>query len=143
MATILCIDDDPRVLDAYKAVLGIKGYTVLTAPDGPTGIAMARRHSPDVLVLDFSMPGMDGNQVAQVLMKERPNLPVVVCSGFPDDIPESLKWFADSVLEKGSGPELLLLTIEKLIDATITTKKSPARTPLARQEWLRIRGEAS
>ena len=104
---------------------------------------MARRHSPDVLVLDFSMPGMDGNQVAQVLMKERPNLPVVVCSGFPDDIPESLKWFADSVLEKGSGPELLLLTIEKLIDATIRTTKSPARTPLARQEWLRIRGEAS
>jgi DNA-binding NarL/FixJ family response regulator len=107
------------------------------------GIAMARRYSVDVLVLDFSMPGMDGNEVAQVLMKERPNLPVVVHSGFPDDIPESLKWFADSVLGKGSDPELLLLTIEKLIDATTTTKKPPARTTLDRQDWLRIRGEAS
>ena len=142
MATILCIDDDPRILDLYKIVLGTKGYTILTAPDGLTGIAMARLHSPDVLVLDFSMPGMDGNQVAQVLVKELPNLPVVVCSGFPEDIPASLKWFADSIIDKGCDPELLLLTIEKLIEAATAKKKPPARTTLDRQEWLRIRREA-
>ncbi len=104
VASILCIDDDPRVLDLYTALLGAKGYTVLTAPDGPTGLAITRKYSISVVVLDFRMPGLDGNQVARVLMQEHPKLPVVMCSGFPDDIPESLKWFADVVLEKGRRP---------------------------------------
>ena len=45
MASILCIDDDPRILDLYKTLLEAKGYTVLTAPDGPTGLAITRKHS--------------------------------------------------------------------------------------------------
>jgi DNA-binding response OmpR family regulator len=115
MASVLCIDDDPRVLDLYKALLGAKGYTVLTAPDGPTGLAITRKYSLSAVVLDFRMPGLDGNQVAQVLMQEHPKLPVVICSGFSDEIPESLKWFADAVLEKGDGPDILVSTIDKLI----------------------------
>ena len=115
MASILCIDDDPRVLDLYKALLGAKGYTVLTAPDGPTGLAITRKYSISVVVLEFRMPGLDGNQVAQVLMQEHPKLPVVICSGFSDEIPESLKWFADAVLEKGDGPDILVSAIDKLI----------------------------
>src|SRR5438552_15048447 len=103
MASILCIDDDPRVLDLYKALLGAKGYTVLTAPDGPTGLAITRKYSISVVVLDFRMPGLDGNQVARVLMQEHPKLPVVMCSGFPDDIPECVTWAAGVVLEKGDS----------------------------------------
>ena len=122
MASILCIDDDPRVLDLYKALLGAQGYTVLTAPD--VGLAITRKHSISVVVLDFRMPGLDGNQVARVLMQEHPKLPVVICSGFPDDIPESLKWFADVALEKGDGPDTLLSTIGKLIGSE--TKKACA-----------------
>ena len=124
MASILCIDDDPRILDLYKALLGAKGYTVLTAPDGPTGLAITRKYSISVVVVDFRMPGLDGNQVARVLMQEHPKLPVVMCSGFPDDIPESLKWFADVVLEKGDGPDTLLSAIDKLIGSE--TKKASA-----------------
>ena len=125
MASILCIDDDRRVLDLYKALLGAKGHTVLTAPDGPTGLAITRKYSISVVVLDLRMPGLDGNQVARVLMQEHPKLPVVICSGFPDDIPESLKWFADVVLEKGDGPDTLLSAIDKLIGSE--TKKACAR----------------
>ena len=124
VASILCIDDDPRVLDLYKTLLEAKGYTVLTAPDGPTGLAITRKYSINVVVLDFRMPGMDGNQVARVLMQEHPKLPVVMCSGFADDIPESLKWFADVVLEKGDGPDTLLSAIDKLIGSE--TKKASA-----------------
>ncbi len=67
MATILCIDcidDEPSVLEIQRALLESKGYKVLTAPDGATGIALARKHPTDAVLLDFSMPGMDGNQVA-------------------------------------------------------------------------------
>jgi DNA-binding NtrC family response regulator len=126
VASILCIDDDRRVLDLYKALLGAKGHTVLTAPDGPTGLAITRKYSINVVVLDFRMPGMDGNQVARVLMQEHPKLPVVIWSGFPHHIPESLKWFADVVLEKGDGPDTLLSAIDKLIGSE--TKKACARS---------------
>ena len=115
MATILCIDDDPQLLEIHQAFLESKGYRVLAAADGLTGIALTRKHAIDVVVLDFNMPGMDGNQVTQVLMKEQPTLPVVICSGSPEEIPESLKWFADASLHKGDGPDTLLAAIEKVV----------------------------
>jgi CheY-like chemotaxis protein len=57
----------------------VSGYRVLTALDGLTGIALTRNHSIDAIVLDFTMAGMDGDAVAQMLMKEQPRLPIVVC----------------------------------------------------------------
>jgi len=123
MTTILCIDDDPRVLEGQKALLEGKGYKVLIAFDGATGIEMSRKNSVDAIVLDFNMAGMDGNQVAATLMKEQPNLPVVIRSGSFVDIPESLKWYADALLEKGDRPENLLLVIEELIALSGTPKK--------------------
>jgi DNA-binding response OmpR family regulator len=128
MATILCIDDDPRILELQNAVLSSSGYSVLTALDGFTGIALTRSNSIDAIVLDFTMPGMDGNTVAQVLMKEHPKLPVVVWSGCLNDIPESLKWYADALLEKTDGPEALISAIQKLLSASSPRKKPVART---------------
>lgn len=127
MATILCIDDDPRILELHNAVLGGSGYAVLTAPDGLTGIALTRDHSVDAIVLDFNMAGMDGNVLAQVLMKEQPNLPVVIWSGCLDDIPECLKWYADAVLDKTDGPDALVSAIEALVNRGIRTETAVAR----------------
>ena len=125
MATVLCIDDDPRVLEFHSAVLG-DSYTVLTALNALTGIALARNQSIDAIVLDSTMAGMDGDAVAQVLMKEQPTLPVVV-SGCLADIPESLKWYADALLEKAVSPEALISTIDKLIQPRISRKNAVAR----------------
>lgn len=75
------------------------------------------------------MPGMDGNQVAHVLMEEQPTLPVVIWSGCPDDIPESLKWFADALLYEGDGLDRLLSVLEKIVfTAALKAKKLPAPT---------------
>ncbi len=115
MATILCIDDDPTILELYGVLLESRGYRVLTARDGPTGLDLTRKHRIDAVVLDFNMPGMDGNEVAQVLRHEQSTIPVVIWSGCPDQIPESLRWFADAVLYKGDGPETLLLAIDEIL----------------------------
>jgi DNA-binding response OmpR family regulator len=114
MDTILCIDDDPRALQSEKALLETVGYRVLIAADGATGIDISRKQAVDVIVLDLDMAGMDGNQVADVLTKEQPHLPVAIVSGSPDVLPESLKWFADAVVRKGDGPDALLLAVERL-----------------------------
>jgi CheY-like chemotaxis protein len=115
MPTILCIDDDRNILELQKRILEINGYTVLIAPDGPTGIALASENPVDLVVLDFKMPGMDGGQVAEVLWKQQPELRVVVCSGFFDAVPEWLRWFAAACLQKGDGPQVLLSAIQELI----------------------------
>ncbi len=113
--TILCIDDDPNILELQKGILESNGYSVLTAPDGPTGIALASQQSVDVVVLDFKMPGMDGGQVAEALWKQQPDLPIVICTGFFDAVPEWLRWFAAAYLQKGDGPAVLLSTIQELL----------------------------
>ena len=114
MSTILCIDDDPTVLLLHKALLETKGYTVLTALDGAAGVALARTNRVDAVILDFKMPGMDGTQVAEILMKEQPSLPVVICSGCPYEVPDWLKWFAAAFLEKGQGPKALLSAVQAI-----------------------------
>jgi len=58
----------------------------------------------------------------------------VIWSGCVDEIPESLKWFADALLHKGDGPASLLFAVEKLVNACSTSKKRPApRTINARE----------
>jgi CheY-like chemotaxis protein len=136
MATVLCIDDNRSILEINKALLESNGYRVLIAPDGPSGIALTRAHSIDAVVLDFNMPGMDGAQVAEVLMKEQPTLPVVIWSGCADEIPESLRWFADAVLHKGEGPDTLLSAVERLVNACRAVKKVPARKTMSASERL-------
>ena len=127
MATILCIDDDTSVLALHKNLFESKGYRVLIAPNGATGIEISRKHSVDAVVLDCRLAGMGADQVADVLAKEQPNLPVAISSDSPDDIPESLKWFADALLQRGDGAEALFLAIEKLVAVSSTAKKAPSR----------------
>jgi two-component system, OmpR family, KDP operon response regulator KdpE len=136
MATVLCIDDDAAVLGMYRALLEGRGYRVLTAPDGATGIAISRKHSVDAVVLDFNMTGMDGNEVAAVLTKEQPTVPVVICSGSADDLPESLKWFADALVQKGDASGALLAAIEKVIGFSTATNRSPSPTTVGTKEQL-------
>ena len=115
MATILCIDNDPGVLASRKVLLEDKGYRVLIAPNSATGIEISRKHAIDAIVLDYKATGMDSNQVADLLAKEQPNLPVAITSDSPENIPEPLKWFADALLQERAGTEALVLAIEKLI----------------------------
>ncbi len=123
MSTILCVDDDPVILDLQKTILERNGYTVLIASDGPTGITLATTEPVDMAVLDFKMPDMNGDQVAEALLKQRPDLPVVVCTGFFDSLPEWLKWFAAACVQKGDGPAVLLTTVEEVL----AKRKAPGR----------------
>jgi CheY-like chemotaxis protein len=113
--TILCVDDDPRTLDLEKAIFEKLGYTVLVSADGRAALATASQHGVDVAVLDYRMPGMDGAEVAEALWRQQPGLPIVVCSGYFDTIPEWLKWFAAGCVQKGDGPEALVSAVQGLI----------------------------
>ena len=115
MPTILCIYDDVNFLEREKSILETNGYTVVIASDGPTGITLASESPIDVVVLGFNMRGMNGVQVAEVLLKHQPDQPVVLCTGFFDAVPEWLRWFAAACVEKRDGLDVLLSTIQEVI----------------------------
>ena len=115
MFTILCVDDERRILELHRALLEQAGYNVLTATDGRTGIAVARKQLIHAAVLDFDMRSMRGDEVAEILIKEQPQLPIIICTGLVDEIPEWLKWFAAGIAYKGDGPQALLSTVQQCL----------------------------
>ncbi len=110
MLTILCIDDDRAVLTLRAQVLHSCGFEVITATDGFTGIALTREHEVDSVVLDYSMPGMNGEEVARVLKREHPDLPIILCSGCAD-IPETVFSVVDVLITKGDGVQFLISSL--------------------------------
>ena len=136
MMTVLCIGGEPGLLETRKAFLEASGYIVLTAPDGATGVAISRKRSVDVTVLDFNFNSMNGYKAAAILMKEQPALPVVICSGSADELPESLKWFADALVWKSDGPEAFLAAIEKAMGSKTAAKRSSIRATAGTERQL-------
>lgn len=67
---VLVIDDEPDLVKMLDYNLTKADYVVLTAHDGETGLALARKHAPDVIILDIMMPGLDGWEVCKKLRQE-------------------------------------------------------------------------
>ena len=81
MTKILVIDDDASDRDLLAAVLTKRGYEVILADNGGTGLMLCHRRTPDAVVLDLNMPGIDGRSILRQLRILYPTLPVVVFSG--------------------------------------------------------------
>jgi len=81
---VLIIDDNASFCNITKLTLEKVGrYQVFTATSGEQGIALAKRHRPDVVLLDIKMPSMSGGEVAARLMEERltSNIPIIFLTG--------------------------------------------------------------
>jgi PAS domain S-box-containing protein len=83
-ASVLVIDDDPDVRGFIVTSLEDLGYRVSEASDGPSGLAQYARHKPDLVVLDYVMPGMSGADVASQILAERPGQPILFVSGYSE-----------------------------------------------------------
>lgn len=83
---VLVVDDKPSVLSIQSDILEKGGYTVLRASDGPAAIDIFRREGDSIacVLLDYSMPGMNGEQVCKDLHDLRPGVPVILMSGFTE-----------------------------------------------------------
>jgi CheY-like chemotaxis protein len=82
--TILVVDDDEDVRGVLASLLEELGYGVVTAADGTSALEAARQKTPDLAVIDFSMPGMSGARLAVELQGSLADLPIVFTSGHAD-----------------------------------------------------------
>lgn len=81
---VLVVDDDPDVRQFLSSSLETLGFDVRTAEDAERGLAILEEVKPDILVVDFAMPGMNGAQMARVVRQRRPNLPIIFASGYSE-----------------------------------------------------------
>ncbi len=110
---VLCIDDNQDVLDCERAFLESFGYTVLTAPNGGEGLELASIHSVDVVILDYFMPTMNGQEVAIEMRRLRPLAPIILLTeGL--GVPEQALDLVDALVAKDRLASQLLPTIAHL-----------------------------
>ena len=112
-AVLLCIDDDADVLECEKLFLESFGFTVLTAPSGGKGLELASTHSVDVVIVDYCMPEMDGQQVAIEMKRLRPHAPIILLTAAVD-VPEQALQLVDAFIPKDRLASHLLPTIAQL-----------------------------
>lgn len=113
---ILCIDDDPDVLEILRKYLVPEGYSVTTATTGDAGVALAAKIKPSLITLDIMMPQKDGWQVLREL-KQHPatkNIPVIIHSMI-DNKPLALSLGAIDVMPKPVEPQHLLARVQDVI----------------------------
>jgi diguanylate cyclase (GGDEF)-like protein len=85
--TILVVDDDPDFLEAARILLQREGHTVLCAADGPEALALLRDQPVDLMLLDYFMPGMSGEEVVTQLRQFNPYVQVIVQTSYPSELP--------------------------------------------------------
>jgi CheY-like chemotaxis protein len=112
---ILCIDDDESSLKIRKLLLEVSGYDVFTAVSGADGIAaLATGIAVDVVLLDYLMPGLNGDEVAKQLKQSHPSLPIIMFSAFPE-LPDEALQSVDFFLQKGDDPVILLDRVAEIV----------------------------
>jgi signal transduction histidine kinase/CheY-like chemotaxis protein len=83
-ASVLVIDDDPDVRGFIVATLEEQGYVVREAADGPSGLSEVERAAPDLVILDFIMPGLSGAEVASRILADTPDQTILFVSGYSE-----------------------------------------------------------
>ena len=118
---LLVVDDDPALRESLEELLRLQGYRVLTAADGVEGLRAVHDESPDLIILDVAMPGLDGFSVA-TLIKKDPTLnqiPIVLYSGCLEEN-FALRAYETQVeyfLPKTLNVRPILTAIRKLLEA--------------------------
>jgi CheY-like chemotaxis protein len=112
-AVLLCIDDNQDVLDCERAFLETFGYTVLTALSGRKGLELASVHPVDVVIVDYVMPEMNGQEFAIKMKRLRPQAPIIMLSAALD-VPKEALNLVDAFIAKDQLASQLLPMIAQL-----------------------------
>ena len=120
LPTILVVEDNPDNMITLKAILG-KKYQIKEATDGEYGLALAHSLSPDLILLDISLPKISGDEIIKLIKEDQINqhIPViaVTAQAMKGDKEKIIKLGCDAYISKPIDGELLLKEIEKLLDS--------------------------
>ena len=117
---ILCVEDEPEMIDLIRLILGRRGFEVKGATGGMEGLKMIREEHPDLVLLDLMMPDMDGWEVYQQIKADEKtrDIPVIVVTAKAQSIDKVLGLHiakVDDYIAKPFSPQDLLNSVEKVL----------------------------
>jgi DNA-binding response OmpR family regulator len=117
---ILCIEDEPEMIDLIRLILNRRGFEVTGAAGGVEGLSKIREIHPDLVLLDLMMPDMDGWEVYQQIKADEAlrNIPVIVVTAKAQSIDKVLGLHiakVDDYIAKPFSPQELLSSVEKVL----------------------------
>lgn len=126
---ILCVDDEPTILQPLEIMLKRQGFHVVTARDGNAAIEVFRQIKFDAVILDYSMPGMSGGEVARVLREQNKSVPIILHTGYKE-LSDPLLENVTCTLPKGSLSFLVTKLHDLLQIAPATITEAEAQAPV-------------
>jgi DNA-binding response OmpR family regulator len=142
--TILAIDDSPTILKILEVILKQAGYEVAIAHDGLEGIHLAKQIKPDLIVLDFIMPKMNGFQVCKAMRKDEDlkATPIILMSAKGDKVGDKFIDILGAIdyLTKPFSPESILSLIPNVLRRTESLKLPAHPSDIADKEALSFEG---
>jgi two-component system, cell cycle response regulator DivK len=119
MKKVLVIEDDNDTRTIWQTVLEYRGYAVIAAGDGGEGVALAQEAAPDLIVMNLSMPKLDGLSAASLLRQDPRTaaIPIIACTGFirDDGAERAEDAGCDAYLEKPCEPSRIVAEVERFI----------------------------
>jgi len=112
--TVLCIDDYETSAAGWCLFLQSFGYSVTTAFSAQEGLQLFATSPVDLVMLDYTMPDLNGGEVAEAMKRMKPHVPVLLFSGI-SEIPGPTRQHVDAFLQKGIAPGIVLQKIEELL----------------------------
>ncbi len=166
--TVLIVDDEPSILQSLSGILSDEGFEALTASNGYEALKMIEEESPDLVLLDIWMPGLDGIETLKEIKKYNPHIQVVIITGHGnvETAVKATKMGAFDLIEKPLSIDKIVVTINnalnfrrleeenqylrrKTLEKHTLTGNSPIITELRKQiaaaaptdKWILITGE--
>ena len=122
--TVVVVDDDRQIRGFIKMVLELEGFRVLTAADGESALAVFETESPDLMLLDIMMPGMDGYTVCR-RVRQFSQLPIIMVTAMGDDakVVAGLEAGADDYVVKPVSAAQLVARVEAVLRRSTPPQK--------------------
>jgi DNA-binding response OmpR family regulator len=124
---ILVVDDEPKVVRLARDYLEKNGFRVITAADGQSALATARREKPDLIILDLMLPQIDGREVCRSLRRES-DVPIIMLTALSEEIDQvtGLEIGADDYITKPFSVRALVARVRALLRRTRGDVRSPS-----------------
>ena len=116
MSKILVVEDEKSLRLLYRMDLEQEGYEVVTVGLASEGVRAFETESPDLVVLDIRMPGMDGLEAMGRMLAKNPGIPIVLNTGYSSYKESFLSWAADAYVIKSSDTSELRTRIRGLLE---------------------------
>jgi len=115
--TILCVDDYETSLGGWCLYLQSEGYLVTTAQTAQEGLQLFAVSPVDLVLLDYALPDSNGDDVAAIMKRIKPDVRILMFSGVPN-VPDNARLHVDAFLQKGQAPTVVLEKIRELLTSS-------------------------